>query len=159
GRFVPRWTRWCWVVLVAAAVLADCTPSLVGVGQAAFLGALASALGAQVYRYWRRAGPLQRLQIKWIVFGFGATFASVMAFFVLGALFPALKPPGTAGLLYELVGDVLGSLWFMPLALCVGIALLRYQLWGIDWIISKALVYGTLTALLATVYAGLIVGL
>ena len=40
-----------------------------------------------------------------------------------------------------------------------GFAILRYRLWDIDALINKALVYGSLTVLLAGVYVGLIVGL
>ncbi len=39
------------------------------------------------------------------------------------------------------------------------IAILRSQLWDIDTLINRALVYGSLTALLAALYAGLIIGL
>jgi len=41
----------------------------------------------------------------------------------------------------------------------LAIALLRYRLWDSDTLINMALVYGTLTTLLAALYAGLILGL
>ena len=46
------------------------------------------------------------------------------------------------------------GLLLIPLSL--GIAVLRYRLWDIDIIINRTLVYGTLTALLALLYFGLI---
>ena len=49
------------------------------------------------------------------------------------------------------------SLLFIPFSF--GLAILRYRLWDIDALINMALVYGSLTVLLAGVYAGLIVGL
>jgi hypothetical protein len=41
----------------------------------------------------------------------------------------------------------------------VGLAVLRYRLYDIDLIINRALVYGSLTAMLALVYVGGVVGL
>jgi hypothetical protein len=51
------------------------------------------------------------------------------------------------------------SLGFLTIPIFIAIAILRSRLWDIDTIINKALVYGSLTALLGALYAGLIVGL
>jgi hypothetical protein len=158
GRFAPRWMRWWWIVLVAPSVFSAFVPPLRHNTPALLLGFvsfLVSALFAQTYRYRRRASPLQRQQIKWIVFGYGVTLSANLAFLPL----PALGQSGTAGVLYDLAGYALGNILFLPIPVCVGIALLRYRLWDIDSIINKTLVYGLLTALLAALYAGLIIGL
>jgi hypothetical protein len=159
GRFVPHWVRWWWAALAVSAAFPLFIPPLQDLSLVAWLSFLASALFAQVYRYRRSASVLQRQQIKWIVFGFGATLSAVLGYIALGAIFPALWRPLVAHLLFELAGETLGNLLFLPLALCVGIALLRYRLWGIDRIINQALVYGMLTSLLAAGYAALILGL
>jgi len=52
---------------------------------------------------------------------------------------------------------VLLSFGGVPLA--VGMAVLRYRLYDIDLLINRALVYGSLTATLALVYVGGVVGL
>ena len=79
-------------------------------------------------------------------------------FLIIGNLFlpPYLLNSVVAGALIPTTVTN-GLLLFIPIS--IAIAILRSQLYDIDTIINKALVYGLLTALLAAVYAGLIIGL
>jgi hypothetical protein len=74
---------------------------------------------------------------------------------MLALLFPALSGQGS---LISLAANW-SSLALICVPLSFGFAIFHYRLWDIDAIINKALVYGSLTVLLAGVYAALVIGL
>ena len=101
-------------------------------------------LAALVVRY-RRAGPVERQQLKWLLF---ATAVFVAAY-VPGFLLTDFDQGSSRA--------VWSYLWMVAMLLipaAIGIAILRYRLWDIDVVIRKTLVYTALTALLALVYFG-----
>ncbi|MGH3146186.1 MAG: hypothetical protein ACRDTR_10345, partial [Rubrobacter sp.] len=113
---------------------------------------------AQTYRYRRVSGPVERQQVKWLVFGVGALVASLAAFFLPLAFFPNLDQPGLLSLYYDLAGRALvGSFAFLLIPLSIGVAILRYRLYDIDIVLNRTLVYATLTVSLAVVYLGSVV--
>jgi hypothetical protein len=98
-------------------------------------------------RYRRTTGE-QRQQIKWFVFasvliagGWAASWA---------AQDTAEGSAGAWGVVSLMLG--IGSLLGIPAA--VGIAILRHNLYDIDVVINRTLVYGTLTAALVALYFG-----
>jgi len=118
---------------------------------------LASAVSL-VMRY-RRSGGEVRQQIKWVAFAasfvglaYGITLLAGL-FFAPEALATEESPLWMA----LLQNTVLMSYAGIPIA--VGIAVLRYRLYDIDRIVNRTLVYGTLTATLALLYVGTVVGL
>ena len=163
GRFVPRWTRWSVLVFVLYEVWYVFQPSaylgqLAGVSALVFAALILGLVGLQVYRYRRVSTFRERQQTKWVVFGLVVALGGFALFLIIGSLFlppELLNSSGAGVLLPTTVTD--GLLLFIPIS--IAIAILRSQLYDIDTIINKALVYGSLTGLLAAVYAGLIIGL
>jgi hypothetical protein len=115
---------------------------------AAALAGLVIAAAAPFLRF-RRAGYQQRQQLKWAAFTVAVSVLSVLVSLGLGQLFPGVLVIGLLGLL-GLLGVVVG----LPLA--VAVAILRHRLYDIDRVINRTLVYGLLTALLAAIYAGVV---
>jgi hypothetical protein len=107
---------------------------------------LAAAALAPLLRF-RRADPVQRQQLKWFAFVVGACFASGLAAWMLRLVLPTVSGALT-------VAVVVGVLVGLPVA--VGVAILRYRLYDIDRLISRALVYATLTVILSLCYGGLV---
>jgi hypothetical protein len=118
---------------------------------------LASALSL-VLRY-RRSGGEERQQIKWIAFAASVVVMLYAIAMVVSFVFPeeSWTTAGSVWWLNLLTYAVLASFTLVPIA--VGIAVLKYRLYEIDIIINRALVYGSLTAALASVYVGGVVGL
>jgi len=161
GRFVPRWTRWVVPLVFAMPILYVLLPGSRLVEPPAplnisiFLGLWACALLAQVYRYRRVSGAVERQQTKWVVFGATALVVLLIGFLSPLLFFPALDRPGMVSLSFNLIGlTVGGSFGFLLIPLSIGAAILRYRLYDIDVIINRALVYGSLTLMLALTYLG-----
>jgi hypothetical protein len=152
----PPTRRW-WIPIVAAAVIiaigvlssydaagtsilsivfgpgavppADDLQGIVGVG---LLGLYFAAVASLVRRR-RSASAVERQQLKWVAYA-GAILA--MAF--LGTVASFSTPLLVTGLIA------------VPIA--VGVAVLRYRLYEIDTLISRTLVYGSLTVVLVFAY-------
>jgi hypothetical protein len=123
-------------------------PLLVVRGVAFVVAGLAIPVGAWslVVRFGR-AGGVERQQLRWL-----AVAAAPVA--VAVAALAALVLAGNEVALGWLPGICLAVL---PLA--IGAAILRYRLYDLDRIISRALAYGLLTVLLGLGYAGVVLGL
>ena len=105
------------------------------------LAALAVGVTALVVRFARSEGE-ERLQLKW----FAA--AAVLVVVMLVVTFPA----PTA------VSNALNNLAFLCLFVAIAVAVLKYRLYDIDLVISKAVLYGSLAVFITAVYAALVVG-
>jgi hypothetical protein len=164
GRFAPRWM--CWFALFFALITAlEIFPPADSplnallwpdwVRGLSFSFIFLSVIFSQIYRYRRMTTSTQRQQVKWAVSGIVVSLVGVLGLNLLNGFAAAVQP----GSLLEIAANTLFPIILLPIPLSLAIAILRYRLWDIDAIINKALVYGLLSALLAAIYVGLILGL
>ena len=109
-----------------------------------------AAVASLVIRF-RRADPVERLQIKWLAAAGGLAGLLYAATLMLSALLVPRGDPSPAWL-----NDLMAG-WFVSLALIpvsIGVAVLRYRLFEIDVIIRRTLIYAGLVAILALIYVG-----
>jgi hypothetical protein len=122
----------------AAAAVLDLLDTI---GGWAALACFVATIFSLILRFYRSRGD-ERQQLKWFV------YAATLGF--LAILFAGETP---------IVGELVWTVAPLSLPVSAGIAILRYRLYDIDIIINRTLVYGSLTATLALVYVGGVVGL
>jgi signal transduction histidine kinase len=104
-----------------------------------------AAASAPLVRMRRAAGD-ERQQLKWIAYAVTVTAVVYIALLFL----PASTPSTNADL-------AIGFGILFPIA--AGVAIFKHRLYGIDIVISRTLVYGSLAAFITAVYVGIAVGI
>src|SRR4051794_7547845 len=113
---------------------------------------LGAAVVSLVRRY-RRGDQRLRQQMKWLALA----LAGLLLTQLIGALAIAF---GQAGTLWESVPfDITPFLVYLAIPVATGIAILRYRLFDIDVIISRALLFTLLSAGATAVYLAFVLGL
>jgi signal transduction histidine kinase len=105
------------------------------------VAALVVSAAAVVVRFARSEGD-ERLQLKWFMAAAVFLVATLIPWFLTNLLFTGL----------------LTNVAFLFLWVAVAIAIMKYRLYGIDFVISKAVLYGSLAVFITAVYAALVVG-
>src|SRR5215207_7919048 len=113
------------------------SPILDAIASAGYILAAASMVASAVSLIvrMRRAGRVERQQIKWLAYG-GAV--------VVGSVFVS----GVISIWSGDLGIAVISLGLLGMPIFTGVAIARYRLYDIDIVINRTLVYGALTAAL-----------
>jgi hypothetical protein len=122
---------------IGIAAVEDPEVSTVGDGLLILLVLLIAVAFVSLVVRFRRSRGEERQQLKWFTYA--------------GALLPLAL---LDDFLPSLVGHFVFGVVIVFLPMAAGIAILRYRLYDIDRLINRTLVYGLLTALLASFYAG-----
>jgi hypothetical protein len=123
--------------------------ALVDAGGLVIPATVVIAIAAVVTRFLAARG-IERQQLKWLAL-LAVLAVAVFAVLLVIDQFASLDT-GTGQVA---AGVVIGLISMAP-ALATAVAMLRYRLYDVDVVINRALVYGTLTALLGGTYLGLV---
>ena len=110
--------------------------------------ALIPVCAVSVLVRFRRAGSLERQQIKWLLVAVATTLIGFVVANAMDAADVGAVPVGVA--------EVAVLLALLAIPVSIGVAVLRYQLLDIDVIISRGTVYLALTAGVVTSYLGIV---
>jgi signal transduction histidine kinase len=124
------------------AIEGSSTDVLFWIGFVLVAAALIAAFVGVAVRF-RRSTGVERRQLKWFALSTGVLVVVLSSASVLWTVMP----------LWPVVVAVALTAW--PITICV--AMLRYRLYDVDLVISRAFTYAVLTAVLAIVYAGAVV--
>ena len=152
GRFVPAWSKWLVLFQLGIGLSDWFFPALFT--QGAVFSSLTIiwdiayglvTLGFQVYRYRYIANTVQRQQMKWVLLG--------LLLFVLLAFQPLWQPASfRSSWLGLAVSQTIPVLFFSVFIGSFWVAIFSYQLFDIDIILNRTLVYGLLTAFVVGFY-------
>lgn len=167
----PRWKVAAWLTAIVAAVevigsslsAAEFDPPFTAMsnpfalwsgdgldafGSVVLLLAIPLLSATAVVVRFRRSRGLERQQMKW----FTLAVAVVVAALLISGMQPIVAPTVSS--------ELTGALTFLPaimlLPVSIGIAIFRYRLYEIDRLVSRTVSYGLLTAVLVSVYVGLV---
>jgi len=114
------------------------------------LGAFWLSFVGRLVLSWRRPTAERRQQLKWLLSGSAISLVSGL----IGNFIGVFDPHAPAAV--QAVISFINDFGFVALAVCVGVAILKYRLYEIDRLISRTLAYAIVTGLLVGVYAGLV---
>ncbi len=160
GRFLPRWLKFLLPILVLNIALLYWPGSplfaynlALPVPTVNLLAWYLVTIFAMLYRYQKATNLNQRQQIRWVFVGTMGPLLWFLAFNLPALLIPALQDSNsTTYIIFMMAMRVLSIPLFLVFPICLTIAIARYKLLDIDFLINRALVYGALTTILVSIF-------
>jgi len=154
GKFGSRWILGYFLVSLIEGVLAIfiTAPVFVVIGTVFGLASFPIWLGILIYRARRLLNAKERAATKWLIMGWSIFIPTVV---LLGFVIPAVVPADSFALLIVNIGGFFGC--GINIAGCL-MAVLYANAFDIDVFVRRTLVYTLLTATLAVLYVGLVLG-
>ncbi len=112
-----------------------------------------SGVAAQIFRYTRVSSPLQRHQTKFVVLGLVVAAGLYFLITLIPPIFAIqVQDPGLAALRYSLITLPISTLALLLTPISFNIAMHRFRLWDVDYLINRTLVYTSLSIAIILFY-------
>jgi hypothetical protein len=111
--------------------------------------AFASAVAVQLYWYYRVRSPLERQQTKWVVY---AVTASVAGDFLTHLPWQIYNLPRGTDLDVLLIHQPFFVAFQLAVPLAIGVSVLYYHIWEIDFVVSRTVLYAMITTAVAVLW-------
>jgi hypothetical protein len=152
GRYIPRWG----IYVVYGGITLEVLRRFSGITthqlfQSVMLMALllVPGVGGLIYRYRAKSSPLQRQQIKWVLFGGMIGLSGMML--TATVHFMVVLPSADNTLILNFINRLAYYAALLAFPMGIGFSVLRYRVWQVDLVVNKSLVYAALTLVLAVV--------
>lgn len=156
GWVVPRWARWLQPFLVIHIFLLyvpewspiHWTKLSIPLYLANILPWYHVGIFSVLYRYFKSATPLERQQIRWFFLGSIGPLLWFLLFYFLPLIFPVIQSDVLVHEVFHFILRALGIVLFLAFPAAIAVAVARYRLFEVDWIINRSVVYGIVTIVL-----------
>ena len=164
GKFPQKWMRyasWFWFLWLMLSVFWETFPlnlfNWEGNGFTVYLfsllAALLSGIYALIYRYTHTDDPVKREQLKWVVFSIAVAVVIAVGSNIFINFFERTNPSAGSKLIVDLITQTFSVLAQLSVPTAMVFSILRYRLYDIELVINRSIVYGSLTLILAIVFA------
>ena len=150
GRLVPRWSV-IFVVFSFVIYFLQFFPAI-GIPDSAqtplfIFGLFGPGVACQIYRYARVSTPVERQQTKWFVFAVIAFLFIVILGAVAQTAIPGLGKHDSVDVTFTLISSPFSVLVGVFLPISIAMALFRYKLWDVDFVINRAVVLAVMAVM------------
>jgi signal transduction histidine kinase len=165
GKHTPKWTRYLSILWFITEIPYTLFPNSflssrtwpAALSGIYFFGFLFTCIFVQIYRYRKAASSTERLQIKWFIFGLILFVCSIFISGLTGLLSEDTNPLFKS--IFFLITVTIQALTLCLIPLSIAYAILKYRLWQIDLILSRTLIYVSLTFIVISFHVLFVSGL
>ncbi|GCE31035.1 hypothetical protein KDA_65190 [Dictyobacter alpinus] len=171
GKYVPHWTRYPGIINIPLLIIyyieiyvpviyhTGAIPPWLHTGLLTVITSwsillFSSIIFAQIYRYRHKSDLLQRRQTILVML---SLLSTLFVYLAITAIRPTIIAHVQGLLLFDVTATTIMTICLLSIPITIGIAILHNQLWELNPLLNRSIVYSTLSILIISIYI-LVVG-